>query len=248
MLWTIIEFIILLLSHTVAGIYASTLKYGKKTTYMIWGIWIVMQTLFLWLAEVVLTDAGWQFFMGFALALVGQYVIFFLTTKGRISQRLFTLLTYSIFFCIAMTLFTVVKGTIGDIPLVTVLIQTVLLAVVVGYFLLYVCPLCHKAAKNITDGWKLLIFVNVIFLMALVFSSVFPVKLTSFKEPACITYISLSISIMAVYPVIFSNINSMSEAATKREVERQNKLLLAQIEVERLQLESDRQARHDRNT
>jgi sensor histidine kinase regulating citrate/malate metabolism len=51
---------------------------------------------------------------------------------------------------------------------------------------------------------------------------------------------------MVVYPVIFSNINNMSEAAMKREVETQNKLLLAQIETETIQLEADSQARHDR--
>jgi signal transduction histidine kinase len=246
MLWMVLEFIVLLLTHAVVGIYSSALKYSKKTTYVIWGVWIVLQTLFLWLAESVLTNAGLQFFMGFALALIGQYVIFFLTTKGRIAQRLFTILTYSIFFCIAMTLFTVVKGSIGYMPFLSVLIQAALLAVVVSYFLLYVCPLCRKAAKNITNGWKLLIFVNVVFLITIILSTIFPVKLTSFKDAACITYIFLSISIMAVYPVIFSNVNSMSEAAEKRETERQNKLLLAQIEVEQVQLAADSQARHDR--
>jgi hypothetical protein len=51
---------------------------------------------------------------------------------------------------------------------------------------------------------------------------------------------------MAVYPVIFSNINSLSEAAMKRVVETQNKLLLAQIETENAQLAADSHARHDR--
>jgi sensor histidine kinase regulating citrate/malate metabolism len=51
---------------------------------------------------------------------------------------------------------------------------------------------------------------------------------------------------MAVYPVIFSSINHMSEAAEKREVETQNKLLVAQIEAETAQLAADSQSRHDR--
>jgi hypothetical protein len=38
----------------------------------------------------------------------------------------------------------------------------------------------------------------------------------------------------------------MSEAAEKREVETQNKLLVAQIEAESVQLAADSQARHDR--
>ena len=246
MFWMIVEFIVLLISHAIAGIYSSTLKYSKKMTYVIWGTWIVAQTLLLWLAEAVLTDRGLQFFIGFVLVLIGQYMLFFLTTKGRMAQRLFTLLTYSIFYCIAMTLFTMVKGTIGDIPFLSVCIQVALLAMVVGYFVCYVCPLCRTAAKNITDGWVLLIFVNIVFLITIILSSVFPVKLTSFKETECITYIFLSISIMVVYPVIFSNINHMSEVATKREVERQNKLLIAQIEVESVQLSADSRARHDR--
>ena len=51
---------------------------------------------------------------------------------------------------------------------------------------------------------------------------------------------------MAVYPVIFRSINSMSEAAMKREVEAQNRLLLAQIDAENAQIVADSQARHDR--
>ena len=51
---------------------------------------------------------------------------------------------------------------------------------------------------------------------------------------------------MAVYPVIFSSINHMSEAAEKREIETQNKLLVAQIEAESAQLVADSQSRHDR--
>jgi sensor histidine kinase regulating citrate/malate metabolism len=56
----------------------------------------------------------------------------------------------------------------------------------------------------------------------------------------------LSISILAVYPVLFSSINHMSEVAEKREVETQNKLLIAQIEAETAQLAADSQSRHDR--
>ena len=88
--------------------------------------------------------------------------------------------------------------------------------------------------------------VNIVFLITVVLSSIFPVKLTSFKDPAFVTYIFLSIAIMAMYPIIFSNVNTMSEVAIKREVEMQNKLLLAQIEAGSIQLEADSHARHDR--
>ena len=242
----IIEFMLLLISHAAAGIYSSTLKFSKKITYIIWGAWVVIQTGFLFYTEFVLTNWALQFFVGFALSLVGQYVIFFVTTKGKLMQRIFTMLTYSIFFCIVMSLFAMVKGTFSELHLaLATLIQAVLLLAIVIYFLCYVCPLCRVASKNITNGWAQLIFVNVVFIITIILSSVFPVRLTNFGDPAFATFLFLSISIMAVYPVIFSSINHMSEAAEKREVETQNKLLIAQIEAESAQIAADSQSRHD---
>ena len=244
---TIVEFILLLIAHAAAGIYSSTLKYSKKITYIVWGTWVVLQTGLLFFTEFVLTNWALQFFVGFVLSLVGQYVIFFVTTKGRLAQRIFTMLTYSIFFCIAMSLFTMIRGTFSELHwALTALIQAVLLLAIVTYFLRYVCTLCRAASKNITTGWTPLIFVNTVFIITIILSSVFPVRLTSFNDPAVITFVFLSISIMAVYPVIFSSINHMSEAAEKREVETQNKLLVAQIEAETAQLVADSQSRHDR--
>ena len=247
MISSIVEFIFLLMAHASAGIYSSPLKCSKKSAYIIWGTWIVLQLVLLFYTEFVLTNMALQFFTGFILPLIGQYVIFFATTKGRLAQRIFTMLTYSLFFCIVMTFFTMVKGTFGEMhPIFTTLIQAVLLFAIVSYFLRYVCPLCRTAVKNITTGWTPLIFVNIVFLITVILSSVFPVKLMNFDNPAVITFLFMSVSIMAVYPVIFSNINSMSEMAAKRETERQNKLLLAQIEAETAQLAADSQARHDR--
>ena len=247
MIGTIVEFILLLIAHAAAGIYSSTLKFSKKIAYIIWGTWIAIQTGLLFFTEFVLTNWALQFFVGFVLSLVGQYVIFFVTTKGRLAQRIFTMLTYSIFFCIAMSLFTMIRGTFSELHwTLTALIQAVLLLAIVAYFLRYVCTLCRAASKNITTGWTPLIFVNTVFIITIILSSVFPVRLTNFNDPAVITFVFLSISIMAVYPVIFLSINHMSEAAEKREVEIQNKLLIAQIEAETAQLAADSQSRHDR--
>ena len=244
---TIIEFIFLLLSHVSAGIYASDLKYSKKTTNIIWAVWVFFQIGLLFYTEYVLTNLELQFYTGFVLALVGQYVIYFLTTKGKFTQRLFTILTYSIFFCIAMAFFSMVKGSIGETyPVLTAIIHFTLLLCADFYLLWYVCPLCRAAEKNITTGWVSLIVVNVVFMITIILSSVYPTRLTGFSDPSVIPFVFLSISIMAVYPVIFRSINSMSEAAMKREVETQNQLLVAQIEAETAQIIADSQSRHDR--
>ena len=247
MIGTTIQFILLLIAHAAAGIYSSTLKYSKRTTYIIWGSWTLLQAGLLFYTEFVLTNEALQFFVGFILALVGQYVIFFVTTKGKLAKRIFTIMTYSIFFCISMSLVTMVNGTFAELHwTLSTLIQAALLFLIVFYFLRFVCPLCQAASKNITTGWAPLIFVNIVFIITIILSAVFPVRLESFSDPGVVTFIFLSVSIMSVYPVIFSNINSLSEAALKREVETQNKLLITQIEAETTQLAADSQARHDR--
>ena len=74
MIGTIIELIFILVAHAAAGIYSSTLKYSKKTTYIIWGTWIVLQTALLFYTETSLANWPLQFFFGFIFPLVGQYV------------------------------------------------------------------------------------------------------------------------------------------------------------------------------
>ena len=243
----LIEQLFILVAHAISGICSSNLKYSKKTTFVIWSIWLVLQGCLWCFGEFVINDIGMKFFSIFISAFILQYIVFFATTKGKLSQRLFTILTYSVFFCIFMAFNTVIQGTFPGMNIVIRWI--VLCALLIGilyYFLNFVCPLCRVASKSMVAGWYPLVFVNVIFVITLVALSVFPVKIASFYEPGFVPLLFLSISIFAVYPVIFSNIKNMTEVAMKRETEQQNKLLLLQIENENLQMAADRIARHDR--
>ena len=224
------EQLVVLVAHAISGIYSSDLKYSKKTTFSVWGIWVVFQGIIGYFSEFVMKDIDMKFFLGFVTAYVFQYIIFFATTKGRFSQRLFTILTYSIFFCIFMALFMAIQGAFPGMNIaIRLIVLCTLLIGILYYFLNFVCPLCRVASKSMVAGWYPLVFVNVIFVITLVAISVFPVKIASIYEPEFISFFFLSISIFAVYPVIFSNIKNMTEVAKKRETEQQNELLLLQI-------------------
>ena len=247
MVATISEIIFLLVAHSVAGACSSTHRYKKSVTYAIWGIWIVVQGTLFVVSDLVLDAAPLQFLVSFVLPLVSQYVIFFLTTKGRFAERFFIISAYSIVFCIAMGFFTMVKGSFMSMtPALGMVINGIILSLVVFYFFRCIVSLCKRAAKNIKSGWAPLILVNMVFLITVVLSSVFPQKLDSFFDSSAVTFFFICASVMAVYPVIFSNINSMSEAAMKREVEAQNSILISQIAVENALIEADSQSRHDR--
>ena len=242
-----IELLLILIVHAISGIYSTALKYSKKTTFIIWGIWFALQGSVWCFGEFVIDDMALKFLLVFVSAFVFQYVVFFVTTKGNFAQRLFIILTYSVFFCIFMAFNTVIQGTFPGMNIVIRLI--VLCAILIGilyYFLNFVCPLCRVASKSMVAGWYRLVFVNLVFIITLVAISVFPVKITDFYEPEFVSFLFLSISILAVYPVMFSNIKNMVEVARKKETEQQNELLLLQIENENLQMSTDRMARHDR--
>lgn len=243
----LIEQLIVLVAHVISGIYSSNPKYSKKTTFVIWGIWLMLQGGIWYFGEFMINNLDLKFFLVFVSAFIFQYIVFFATTKGRFSQRLFTILTYSVFFCIFMAFNSAIQGSFSCMNIIIRLVIHILLIFgIVCYFLKCVCPLCRAASKSIVTGWYPLVFVNCIFIITIVATSVFPVKITSFYVPGFAPFLFLSISIFAVYPVIFSNIKNMTEVATKKETEQQNKLLLLQIEKEKLQMAADRRSRHDR--
>ena len=247
MISVLFEFLIILIAHAISGMYSSNLKYSKKTTFIIWGIWLLLQGCIWGFGEFVINNIGLKFLLVFVSGFVFQYVVYFVTTKGEFSQRLFTILTYSVFFCIFMVFNSAIQGTFPGMNIIIRLIVLVgLLVGILYYFLRFVCPLCLAASKNMVTGWYQLVFVNLVFVITLVAISVFPVKIASFYEAEFIPFLFLSISIFAVYPVMFSNIKNMTEVAMKRETEQQNELLLLQIEKENLQMAADRMARHDR--
>ena len=72
MIGAMIEFVVLMVVHAAAGIYSSVLKYSKKVTYLIWGVWIILQTMILWYTEFVLHDQTLQFAAGFLLPIISQ--------------------------------------------------------------------------------------------------------------------------------------------------------------------------------
>ena len=163
---TIIQFILLMLAHAAAGIYSSTLKYSKKFTYIIWGAWATLQSALMVISEFVLTGVVLQFFIGFVLTLIGQYAIFFITTKGKLVQRIFTILTYSVFFCIFMAFDTVIRGSFPSMHVILkIIVHISLMAGILFYFLKCVCPLCQAASKSVVTGWHPLVFVNFVFLI-----------------------------------------------------------------------------------
>ena len=98
MLSTIVSMLncfIFLTAHVLVGYFSAPLKYSKLFTKIVWSIWFVVQSVVYYVIEKVTMPPMVPLFVGFFGAFAGQYLIYFLTTKGKFSNRLFKMLTYS---------------------------------------------------------------------------------------------------------------------------------------------------------
>ena len=159
---------------------------------------------------------------------------------------MFTILTYSVFFCIYMAIATSVIGSFPNLHWeVASLIRIVLLFVVVFIFLKKVCPLFWNNLSESIKSWWLLVFADAVFLLAVVSSSVFPNKIENVKNPYFIAFLTLVIAIVSVYPIIFISIKNMAVAEREKRSVLHNELLLSQVKSQEKEVETARRTRHD---
>ena len=233
-------------AHAVIGLFSAPLKYKKWLSILIWSVVGVMEAALLILAMTSVSGSGLGFVAGFLAPYVGQYLLFFITTEGKFAKRLFTILTYSVFFCIYMAIATSLIGSFPNLPWqVASLIRISLLFAVVLVFIKKICPLFWNNTSESIKSWWLLVFADAVFLLAIVSSSVFPNKIESVRNAYFVAFITLVLAIVSVYPIIFISIKNMAVAEREKRRALHSELLLSQVEAQKKEVETARRIRHD---
>ena len=242
----VIDAVAVISAHAMIGLFSAPLKYKKWVSVLIWSVWGALQTVLFIPAMTSSAENGIAFIMGFIAPYVGQYVLFFITTKGNPTRRLFTILTYSVFFCIYMTIATAVIGSFPNLHWgVASLIRIALLFVVVFVFLKKICPLFWNNLSESIKSWMLLVFADAVFLLAIVSSSIFPNNIANVKDAYFIPFLTLVVAIVSVYPIIFISIKNMAMAEREKRSAVHNELLISQVEAQEKEVETARRTRHD---
>ena len=221
-------------AHAMIGLFSAPLKFKKWVSILIWCVWGVVQTALFIPAMTSDSGNGFEFIAGFVAPYLGQYLLFFIATKGEFAKRLFTILTYSVFFCIYMAIATSIIGSFSDLPWqFASLVRISLLFVVVFIFLKKICPLFWTSTSESIKSWWLLVFADAIFLLAVVSSSVFPNKIESVKNTYFIAFITLVVAIVSVYPIMFISIKNMAVAEREKRRALHNELLISRVEAQK---------------
>ena len=144
------EFLTVLFAHIAVGIFAMPLKYSKRISALVWGCWGLVQFVLLSVTSRVTLPWGLTFLISFFSTYIGQYLLFFILSEGRVIEKLFIMLTYSNFFCIYMGAITALIGSFpSSPPLVSVIMRFLLLGAIVLFFLKALCPMYREAANKI---------------------------------------------------------------------------------------------------
>ena len=240
------EFLTVLFAHIAVGIFAMPLKYSKRVSVLVWGCWGLVQFVLLSVTSRVTLPWGLTFLISFFSTYIGQYLLFFILSEGRVIEKLFIMLTYSNFFCIYMGAITALIGSFpSSPPLVSVIMRFLLLGAIVLFFLKELCPMYRESANKIKKGMWSLIFANIIFLLAIVSLSVYPIKLTSITAPQFLPFVLLSAVVLAVYPVFFRSIEHMAALAHEKSERLNADLLAAQVASQEREVAAAKQMRHD---
>lgn len=233
-------------AHIMVGYFSSPLKYSKLITKIIWGIWFVIQTFMYYVIEETIIPYPGGLIVGFIAAFAGQYLIYFLTTKGKFSNRLFKILTYSVFFCIYSSLNIAIIGSFSNLHWsLTLLIRILILGGIVWFFLDKLCPLMSGVSERLDRGWYAMILADVVFLLTVIFSSIFPNRIESVSNPFFLAFVMLSVAIISVYPIIFICIKNMSELEREKRRGVHSEFLVSQFEAQAREIDLLRRAKHD---
>ena len=245
-IFILLDFRTVVAAHAAVGFFAMPLKYSKRISIFSWACWCLFQLILLSALSSATLPWGVTFLIGFLSPFVGQYLLFFLLTEGKVLEKLFIMLTYSTFFCIYMGAITALIGSLGGIsPIASAFLRFLLLGAIVLFFLKKLCPMYQESASRVKKGLWGMIFSNIIFLFVIVSLSVYPTKLESFADPQALQFTLVSVAVLAVYPIFFRSIEHMAALAYEKSERLNSDLLVAQVNSQEREVAAAKQMRHD---
>lgn len=245
---TMLESLLIYLSHAFAAVNMAPLKYSKRKTYLIWGIWIAAaMTLPLILQKTTTSDkTGISPIVVFMLLFCTQAMLYFLTTKGRILERVFLLLSYAVIFTSCMSIVESVQRFIPqNNSWIRLLIYGLLLfGILIIYFKKFM-PVFKQSASYIHKEWVLLFVLMVLFFLAIMSWSIFPNTMNDFTLKQIVTFWLLLTVFAVSYAIIFISAKNIAEAARAKQMKLHLELLSAQVNAQSEAVEEARRNRHD---
>ena len=229
----IVFLILTLLSHIAASIFFAKPRFNLIVTLLIWTAYGVYCFLLL------VDTPTLNFFISFVL----HFILFIISTKGRMQEKIFLFLSYAcVNTCFSM-LYNIVVFFIKDTA-INILIAFLTVALMQVALYIVMLPSFKKVTPYIKSGWWGFYAIVITFLVLFITMTIFQIE-TPFTNKETVIYLLIAGVFCVTYIAVFNSMKNIVELSKEKQKQIQNELLQAQVDAQAKESEIVKQNRHD---
>lgn len=230
----LILFVILtVLSHIGASLFSAQSRFNKTVTAV---IWLFYSIIFLILPTKIP-------YVSYFLPLGLHFVLFFITTKGRLVEKGFLFISYATTYACFSTYFNMLDHIFPSVLLKCILVF-VLMSVMQLVLYRLLLPSFRKVAIHILKGWGMFYAVVVSFWALITMQTLFTMRQPMSGQQIAI-FILTTVAFCVVYSTIFNSMQNIVKLSQEKQKSLHTELLQAQVDAQAKEAELMRQSRHD---
>lgn len=232
-------------AHITAVYHMAEHRFSKKMTLAIWLVYGAMVTAF-WLYLNAKKASAHSLIFAYYAGMLLWASLYFATTRGRLGQRAFLLITYIVLFSVFGGVRDIFRYSVFSSPMCwqSLAVNALLLALLLWLFLSKLLPQVRAVGRQI-DDWRPLCGISALLFAAATCLTIWPYSMTEATDRDIFSYLTFVLVVSMVYPVLFGNLQKMAQISRAKQTELHRDLLLSQVEGQRLQTEAARRSRHD---
>lgn len=229
----LIFFLLTPLSHISASLFFAKPRFGKCATAAIWLIYVAFML-------ILPPDTP---MVNFFLTLCVHFILFFVTTTGRVEEKGFLFFSYAGIYtcCATLFLFTNVKL---QSEVLKCIFAIGLMALMQAILYIVLLPAFRKVAPYIHNGWGKFYAVVLGFFALIIVQAVFP-SMPSLTEKEIVVFLLTLLAFCITYVSVFSSMKNMVELSQEKQKQTHAQFLLAQVQSQAKEAEIVRKNRHD---
>ena len=229
----IVFLILTLLSHIAASIFVAKPRFNLLFTSLIWIAYGVY-------CFCLLVDTPTlNFFISFVL----HFILFIISTKGRMQEKVFLFLSYACVNTCFSLLYNIIVFFIKNTA-VNILIAFLTIAFMQVTLYIVMLPSFKKVTPYIKSGWRSFYAIVVIFLALFITQTIFQIE-QSFDAKETVVFLLVSVAFCITYIAVFNSMKNIVELSKEKQKQMHSELLQAQVDAQAKESEIVKQNRHD---
>lgn len=229
----LIFFLLTPLSHISASLFFAKPRFGKCVTAAIWLIYVAFMLILPPDTPMV------NFFLTFCV----HFILFFVTTTGRVEEKGFLFFSYAGIYTCCATLFSFTNAKLQS-EVLKCIFAIGLMALMQAILYIVLLPAFRKVAPYIHNGWGKFYAVVLGFFALIIVQAVFP-SMPSLTEKEIVVFLLTLLAFCITYVSVFSSMKNMVELSQEKQKQTHAQFLLAQVQSQAKEAEIVRKNRHD---